>query len=89
MDEFELDLLSLSWVHVTIFLIGVDGCPHHHRHANELQRISDVNHHVSFVDAQGNAPERFITHELLKRHLGYEVSMSEFEELEQPPPYSF
>jgi hypothetical protein len=88
MDEFELDLLSLSWVHVTIFLIGVDGCPHHHRHANELQRISDVNHHVSFVDAQGNAPERFITYELLKRHLGYEVSMSEFEELEQPPPYS-
>jgi len=87
MDEFELDLLSLSWVHVTIFLIGVDGCPHHHRHANELQRISDVNHHVSFVDAQGNTPERFVTHELLKRHLGYEVSMSEFEELEQPPPY--
>jgi hypothetical protein len=25
---------------------------------------------------------------LLKRHLGYEVTMSEFEELEQPPPYS-
>jgi hypothetical protein len=88
MDEFELDLLGLSWVHVTIFLIGVDGCPHHHRHANELQRISDVNHHVSFVDAQGNTPERFVTHELLKRHLGYELSMSEFEELEHPPPYS-
>ena len=70
MDEFELDLLGLSWAHVTIFLIGVDGCPHHHRHANELQRISDVNHHVSFVDAQGNTPERFVTHELLKRHLG-------------------
>ncbi|KAJ5134134.1 hypothetical protein N7526_005499 [Penicillium atrosanguineum] len=88
MDEFELDLLGLSWVHVTIFLIGVDGCPHHHRHANELQRISEVNPHVSFVDAQGNAPERFITHELLKRHLGYELSMTEFEGLEHPPPYS-
>ncbi|KAJ5665548.1 uncharacterized protein N7477_007996 [Penicillium maclennaniae] len=88
MDEFELDLLGLSWVHVTIFLIGVDGCPHHHRHANELQRISEVNPHVSFVDAQGNAPERFITHELLKRHLGYELSMTEFEDLEHPPPYS-
>lgn len=87
MDEFELDLLGLNWVHVTIFLIGVDGCPHHHRHANELQRISDVNHHVSFVDAQGNTPERFVTHELLKRHLGYEVSMAEFEELELPPTY--
>ncbi|KAJ5888059.1 hypothetical protein N7495_008100 [Penicillium taxi] len=87
MDEFELDLLSLSWVHVTIFLIGVDGCPHHHRHANELQRISEINHHVSFVDAQGNTPERFVTHELLKRHLGYDISMSEFESMEQPPAY--
>lgn len=87
MDEFELDLLGLSWAHVTIFLIGVDGCPHHHRHANELARISDVNHHVSFVDAQGNTPERFVTHELLKRHLGYEVSLQEFKELEVPPTY--
>lgn len=87
MDEFELELLGLSWAHVTIFLIGVDGCPHHHRHANELQRISDVNHHVSFVDAQGNTPERFVTHELLKRHLGYDLSMSEFQELEELPPY--
>ncbi|KAH8891113.1 hypothetical protein GQ53DRAFT_720430 [Thozetella sp. PMI_491] len=87
MDEFELDLLGLSWAHVTIFLIGVDGCPHHHRHANELQRISDVNRHISFVDAQGNCPERFVTHELLKRHLGYDVSMREFEEMEQLPAY--
>ncbi len=87
MDEFELDLLGLSWAHVTIFLIGVDGCPHHHRHANELQRISDVNHHVSFVDAQGNTPERFVTHELLKRHLGYDMAISEFEQVEVPPPY--
>ncbi|RAK95265.1 uncharacterized protein BO80DRAFT_429988 [Aspergillus ibericus CBS 121593] len=85
MDEFELDLLGLSWVHVTIFLIGVDGCPHHHRHANELQRISQANPHVSFVEAQGNTPERYVTHELLKRHLGYDVSMSEFERLEQFP----
>ncbi|TQW11586.1 WD40 repeat 2 [Cordyceps javanica] len=77
MDEFELDLLGNSWAHVTIFLIGVDGCPHHHRHANELQRISEVNRHVSFVDAVGNMPERLVTHELLKRHLGYEVSMVE------------
>ncbi|ERS98571.1 hypothetical protein HMPREF1624_05356 [Sporothrix schenckii ATCC 58251] len=88
MDEFELDLLGLSWAHVTIFLIGVDNCPHHHRHANELQRISDVNHHVSFVDAQGNCPERFVTHELLKRHLGYDMSLQEFEAMEQPPAYA-
>ena len=88
MDEFELDLLGLSWAHVTIFLVGVEGCPHHHRHANELQRISDVNHHVTFIDAQGNFPERYVTHELLKRHLGYEVSMEEFTEMEQLPAYS-
>lgn len=88
MDEFELDLLGLAWAHVTIFLIGVDGCPHHHRHANELQRISDVNHHVSFVDAQGNCPERFVTHELLKRHLGYDITLQEFEELEELPAYT-
>lgn len=88
MDEFELDLLGQSWAHVTIFLIGVDGCPHHHRHANELQRISNVNHHVSFVDAQGNTPERYVTHELLKRHLGYDVSIAEFQDLEVPPTYS-
>lgn len=61
---------------------------YHHRHANELQRISDVNPHVSFVDAQGNTPERFVTHELLKRHLGYEVSVAEFEEMERLPEYS-
>ncbi|KAJ3492050.1 hypothetical protein NLG97_g5483 [Lecanicillium saksenae] len=87
MDQFELDLLANSWAHVTIFLLGVDGCLSHHRHANELQRVSEVNHHVSFIDAQGNMPERLVTHELLKRHLGYEVSMAEFVELEQPPAY--
>ncbi|RKO88673.1 hypothetical protein BDK51DRAFT_35618 [Blyttiomyces helicus] len=82
MDEFEL---ALNWAHITIFLVGVDGCPNHHRHANELQRISDVNHHVSFVDATGNTPERFVTHQLLKRHLGYDMSMAELEQLEQLP----
>ncbi|KAF3385076.1 hypothetical protein F1880_001860 [Penicillium rolfsii] len=85
MNEFELELLGLSWVHVTIFLIGVDGCLHHHRQANELQRISEINPHFSFVAAQGNIPERLITHELLKRHIGYELSMTEFEELEHVP----
>jgi hypothetical protein len=28
-----------------------------------------------------------VTHELLKRHLGYNVSMAEFRELEELPPY--
>ncbi|KAJ7757432.1 hypothetical protein B0H16DRAFT_1662389 [Mycena metata] len=85
-EQLILDLLGLSWAHVTIFLIGA--CPHHHRHANELQRISDVNPHVSFVDAQGNTPERFVTHELLKRHLGLDLSLSQFKEMEELPVYS-
>ncbi|KAH8678159.1 hypothetical protein BX600DRAFT_479497 [Xylariales sp. PMI_506] len=88
MDQFELDLLACDWAHVTIFLIGVEGCPHHHRHANELERISQANPHVSFVDAQGNTPERFVTHELLKRHLGYDISMQEFQTLEALPDYT-
>ncbi|KGO48013.1 hypothetical protein PEX1_061610 [Penicillium expansum] len=83
MNEFLLDLLGLSWVYVTIFLMGADRCPQHHRFANELHRISNANPRVSFVDAQGNMPERFVTHELLKRHLRYNVSFSEFEMLEQ------
>ncbi|GAD95359.1 hypothetical protein PMAA_090430 [Paecilomyces variotii No. 5] len=86
MHEFELELLSLPWIQVTIFLVGVDGSLHHHCHANELQRISETHSNISFVDAQGNIPERFVTHELLKRHLGCNFSMRDFEELEQLPP---
>ncbi|KAJ5281713.1 hypothetical protein N7478_007085 [Penicillium angulare] len=83
MDEFELDLLSLSWAYVTIFLIGVEGSLNHHRHANRLQRISEINPRVSFVEAQGNISERFVLHELLKRHIGREIPMSELRDLEQ------
>ncbi|KAJ5310394.1 uncharacterized protein N7443_002855 [Penicillium atrosanguineum] len=83
MDEFELELLGVSWAYITIFLIGVDGCLHHHRHASRLQRMCDHNPRVSFVDAQGNIPERMVTHELLKRHLGRDLTISQFEELEQ------
>lgn len=88
MDEFELDLLACSWAHVTIFLIGVDGCPHHHRHANELFRIGQANPHVQFVDSVGSIPERFVTHELLRRHLGVDLSLADFRALEVPPSYS-
>jgi hypothetical protein len=81
--EFELDLLGSPWAYVTFCLLGVDGCLDHHCYANELQRMSQANPRVSFVDAQGNAPERFVVHELLKRHLGYDLPFSEFELLEQ------
>ncbi|KAJ5206348.1 hypothetical protein N7491_003032 [Penicillium cf. griseofulvum] len=83
MNEFQLDLLGLSWVYVTIFLMGADRCPHHHRLANELHRISNTNPRISFLNAQGNMPERFVTHELLKRHLGYNIVFADFATLEQ------
>ncbi|KAJ5915974.1 hypothetical protein N7454_010881 [Penicillium verhagenii] len=82
MDEFELELLGLSWVYTTIFLIGAEGSLSHHRHANKLQRISEANPRVTFVEAQGNVSERFILHELLKRHLGRDLTMAEFRDLQ-------
>ncbi|KAJ5637102.1 hypothetical protein N7490_006981, partial [Penicillium lividum] len=82
MDEFELELLGLSWAYTTIFLIGVEGSLNHHRHANKLQRISEINPRVSFVEAQGNIAERFVLHEILKRHLGRDLSMAEFRDLQ-------
>lgn len=85
-DEFELELLSLPWAFITILLIGVEGCLNHHRYANRLGRMSEVNHRVSFVAAEGIIPERLITHELLKRHLGFELPKSRFQELERPLP---
>ncbi|CAG8297125.1 unnamed protein product [Penicillium olsonii] len=83
MDEFELTLLGAPWAHVTIFLIGVDDCPRHHRRAGRLQRMAHSNPRVSFVEAQGLVPERIVTHELLKSHLGLNISTSEFEDLER------
>ncbi|KAJ6086764.1 hypothetical protein N7467_005678 [Penicillium canescens] len=83
MDEFELSLFDVSWASITILLLGADGCLHHHRHASRLRRMADSNPHISFIEAQGLVPERFVTHELLKHHLGQDLSMSEFENLEQ------
>jgi hypothetical protein len=83
MDEFELSLFDDSWVSMTILLMGPGRCPHHHRNAGRLRRMADSNPHISFIEAQGLVPERFVTHELLKHHLGQDLSMSEFENLEQ------
>ena len=85
MDELALDLLGLPWAYMTILLIGVEGCLKHHRHANKLQQISEANPRFSFVDVQGIVPERYALHELLKRHLGREITMGEFKELERLP----
>ncbi|CAI7603105.1 unnamed protein product [Penicillium bialowiezense] len=85
MDEFELTLLDAPWAYITIFLIGADDCPRHHRRAVRLRRMADSNPRLSFVEAQGLVPERFMARELLRCHLGQIISMSEFEDLEQRP----
>ncbi|KAJ5338210.1 hypothetical protein N7452_004938 [Penicillium brevicompactum] len=85
MDEFELTLLDAPWAYVTIFLIGAEDCPRHHRRAGRLQRMADSNPRISLVEAQGLVPERFVTRELLKCHLGQIITMSDIEDLEQHP----
>jgi len=52
MDEFELELLGEAWAFVSIVLVGCDGCPHHHVHAVELERMCRFNPHLSFVDSR-------------------------------------
>ncbi|KAJ5306778.1 hypothetical protein N7508_005793 [Penicillium antarcticum] len=83
MDEFELNTLDASWASITILLMGADSCPHHHRFASRIRRMADSYPHISFVEAQGLVPERYVTHELLKHHIGQELLISEFEDLEQ------
>jgi hypothetical protein len=82
-DEFQLNIFEASWAFITILLMGSERCPHHHRHASRLRQMADLTPHVSFVEAQGLVAERFVTHELLKLHLGQDLSMAEFENLEQ------
>lgn len=52
---------------VTICLIGRENCPDHHRHANELTRISNANDHVQFLDVHGRICERLVVSDILKR----------------------
>lgn len=85
MDEFELDLLATPWAYITMFAIGVEDSINHHRLANRLQQLSDRNSRITYVEGQGNIPERFIIHELLKCHLGQDIPISSYEELEQLP----
>jgi hypothetical protein len=67
MDEFELELLGETWAYVTIVLIGQEDCPHHHRHANELDRISKANDHIQYYDCHGRICERLVVHDVLQR----------------------
>lgn len=65
MDEFELELLGETWAYVTIALVGMEGCPHHHSHAIELERVARFNPHVGFFDVHGRVLERLVVQDIL------------------------
>ena len=65
MDEFELELLGETWAYVTIALVGMENCPHHHSHAIELERVAHFNPHVGFYDVHGRVCERMVVEDLL------------------------
>jgi hypothetical protein len=65
MDEFELELLGETWAYVTIALVGMEGCPHHHSHAVELERVAKCNPHVSFFDVHARVCERVVVEQVL------------------------
>ncbi|KAF8928910.1 hypothetical protein EDD21DRAFT_373170 [Dissophora ornata] len=65
MDEFELELLGETWAYVTIALVGMENCPHHHSHAIELERVARFNPHIGFFDVHGRVCERMVVEDLL------------------------
>jgi hypothetical protein len=60
-------LLGETWCYATIVLIGQENCPHHHRHANELDRISHANDHIQYYDCHGRLCERLVVYDVLQR----------------------
>ena len=71
--------------------VGRDGCPNHHRHANELERVARANPHIHFFDCQGRMAERLILHDVLQAL--YPAQPPSDEEIldpqfdHAPPPY--
>ena len=95
MDEFELELLGETWAYVTIALVGMENCPHHHSHAVELERVAKFNPHVGFFDVHGRVCERMVVEDLLASV--YPVDPPQYSEILRPeydlpkeplPPYS-
>ena len=92
MDEFELELLGETWAYVTIALVGMENCPHHHSHAVELERVAQFNPHVGFYDVHGRVCERMVVEDLLSSV--YPVDPPQYSEIvefdlpEKLPKYS-
>ena len=91
MDEFELELLGETWAYVTVVLVGMENCPHHHNHAVELERVAQNNPRVGFFDVHGRVCERMVVEDLLSSV--YPVDAPEQNEIlnpnfDRPPAYS-
>ncbi|KAF8191112.1 hypothetical protein K438DRAFT_1591681 [Mycena galopus ATCC 62051] len=82
MDEFELELLGETWAYVTIALVGMENCPHHHSHAVELERVALFNPHVGFFDVHGRVCERLVVEDLLGSV--YPVDPPRYDEILRP-----
>ncbi|KAJ7759801.1 hypothetical protein DFH07DRAFT_741079 [Mycena maculata] len=82
MDEFELELLGEAWAYVTIALVGMENCPHHHSHAIELERVAAFNPHVGFFDVHGRVCERLVVEDLLGSV--YPVDPPRYDEILRP-----
>ena len=82
MDEFELELLGETWAYVTIALVGMENCPHHHSHAIELERVAQFNPHVGFFDVHGRVCERMVVKNLLSSV--YPVDPPQYSEIVKP-----
>lgn len=82
MDEFELELLGETWAYVTIALVGMENCPHHHSHAVELERVAKFNPHVGFYDVHGRVCERMVVEDLLSSV--YPVDPPQYSEILEP-----
>ncbi|KAK9357506.1 hypothetical protein V1504DRAFT_414163 [Lipomyces starkeyi] len=82
MDEFELELLGETWAYVTIALVGMENCPHHHSHAIELERVAMFNPHVGFYDVHGRVCERMVVEDLLSSV--YPVDPPQYNEILKP-----
>lgn len=82
MDEFEMELLGETWAYVTIALVGMENCPHHHAHAIELERVARFNPHIGFFDVHGRVCERMVVEDLLTSV--YPVDPPIYEEILRP-----
>ena len=82
MDEFELELLGETWAYVTIALVGMENCPHHHSHAIELERVAKFNPHVGFFDVHGRVCERMLVEDILSSV--YPVDPPSYSEILKP-----